>query len=68
MINFWGWTNPGDVSIDTANSKKIMVDSHITEQYTYKYQEPVPPEYLNVTPNKPQAQDLLHNYQLESLK
>ena len=41
---FWGNTNPGDVSIDTANSKEIMVESHITELHTHKHKEPVPPE------------------------
>ena len=44
---------PGDVSIDTANSKEIMVVSYITEQNTHKYQGPIPPELLNLTPNEP---------------
>ena len=26
----WGGTNQSNVSIDTANSKKVMTDSHIT--------------------------------------
>ena len=38
---FLGNTNPGDVSIDTANSEEMMTGSHITKQHTYKYQGPV---------------------------
>ena len=34
--DFWGGTNPGDVSIDTANSKEMMTGSHITEYYTHE--------------------------------
>ena len=34
--DFLGGTNPGDVSIDTANSKEMMVGSHITEQNTHE--------------------------------
>ena len=33
--DFWGGTNPGDVSIDTTNSKNMMAGSHITELYTH---------------------------------
>ena len=33
--NFWGNTNPGDVSIDTRNSKEIMSGSHITDLHTH---------------------------------
>ena len=35
MIIFGGETNPSDVSFDTANSKKIMIGSHINKQHTY---------------------------------
>ena len=48
------------------NSKEIIVGSHNTKQHTHKYQGFVPPELLNVTPNKPQAYDLPQNYQLDS--
>ena len=65
--NFWGDTNPSDVSIDTMNSKEIMAGSHITEQHTHKYQGPVLSELLNVAPNKPQAYDLPQNHQLDFL-
>ena len=61
----WAWTNPGDVSIDTANSKEIMTGSHITEQHTLQYQGLVPPELLSMTSNEQQAYDLLKNYQLD---
>ena len=63
--DFWGGTNPGDVSIDTANSKEVMAGSHITELHTHKFEEPVPPELLNVVRNEPQAYDLAQNYQLD---
>ena len=66
--DFWDGTNLSDVSIDAENSKEIMTSSHITEQHTHKYQGPVPPELLNVTPNKPQSYDLHQNYQLDSPK
>ena len=52
--NFWGRTNPDDVSIDTANSKEMMVGSHS--------------ELLKVALNKPQTYDSAQNYQLDSLK
>ena len=55
--NFWGGTNPGDVSIATANSEEMMVNSHITEQYTHKHRGPIPPGLLNMAPNKPQTYD-----------
>ena len=35
--DYWGGTNPGDISIDTANSKEMMAGSHITEQHMHKY-------------------------------
>ena len=63
---FWGGTNPGDVSIDTVNSKTMMTGSHITELHTHKCEEPVPPKLLNVVPNEPQTYDLAQNYQLNS--
>ena len=65
--NFWSGTNPGDVSIDTANSEEMMVGSHITEQHTHEYQVPVPPELSYAVPNKPQTYDSAQNYQLDSL-
>ena len=37
--DFWGGTNPGDVSIDTTNSKEMMVGSHITDLHTHEYKE-----------------------------
>ena len=54
--DFWGGTNPSDVSIDTANSRKMMAGSHIKEQHTHKYEEPVPPELLNAVSNEPQTE------------
>ena len=47
--DFWGWNNPSDVSVNTANSTEIMAGSHITEQCTLKYQEFSQPELLNMT-------------------
>ena len=44
----------------------MTIGSHITEEYTYKYQGPVPPELLNVAPNKPQTYDSPQNYKLDS--
>ena len=32
--DFWGNTNPTDVSIDTANSEEMMAGSHITKFHT----------------------------------
>ena len=37
--SFWGGINPGDVSIDTTNSKEMMAGSHITDLHTHKYEE-----------------------------
>ena len=34
----WSHTNPSDVSIDTANSEKIIAGSHITEDLTYAFE------------------------------
>ena len=63
--DFWVGTNPGDVSIDTANSKEMMAGSHITELHTHKCEEPVPPELLNVVSNEPQSYDSSQNCQLD---
>ena len=65
--DLWGGTNPSDVSIDTANSKEVMVGSYITEQHTFKFQRSVQPELPNMTSYKPQADDLPHNYELNFL-
>ena len=65
--NFWGGTNPGDVSIDTTNSKEMMAGSHITDLHTYKYDESVPPGLLNKVPNVQQVCDPDQKYQLHSL-
>ena len=64
---FWGGTDPGDVSIDTEISKEIVAGNHIIEQHTQEYQGPVPPELLNVAPNESQTYDLPQNYQVDSL-
>ena len=64
--DFWGVTNPSDVSIDTVNSKKIMADIHITEQHSFEFQGFIQPELLNMTPYKPQAYDFSQNFQLNS--
>ena len=45
--NFWGNTNPSDVSINTANSEEMIVGSYITEFCTSKQEEPVTTELLN---------------------
>ena len=50
--DFWVGTNPSEVPIDIANINEIMTGSHITEQHTLKYQEPVLPELLNMTRNE----------------
>ena len=64
--DFWVGTNPNDVSIDTTNSKEMMTGSHITELYTHKCKEPVPPKLLNEVPKVPQAYDSTQKYQLDS--
>ena len=66
--DFWGETNPGNMSTDTVYSKEMMARSHITEQHTHRYQIPVPLELLNATLNEPQTYDLPQNYQLDSPK
>ena len=61
-IDFWGGTNPGDVSIDTTDSEEMMTGSQITESHTHKHththththtqiKKSVPPELLNKVPN-----------------
>ena len=32
--DFWGGTNPGDVSINPTNSEEMMAGSHITQLHT----------------------------------
>ena len=63
--DFWGSTNPSDVSIDTTNSKGMMTGSHIIKLHTHKYEEQVPTELLNKVPNVPQLCDLAQKYQLD---
>ena len=65
--DFWGGTNPSDVSIDIANSEEVMTGSCITEQRIFKFQGSVQPELLNMTPYKPHAYDLPQSYELDSL-
>ena len=55
------------MSIDTANSKEIMVGTHITEQHSLEYQESVQLELLNMAPYEPHTCDLPQNYQLDFL-
>ena len=64
---FGGGTNPGDVSIDTANGEEMIAWSHITEQHTQTYQVLVPYKLSNVAANKPQIYNSPQNYQLDSL-
>ena len=63
--DFWGGTNPSDVSIDTTNSKEMMAGSHISELHTNEYEEPVPPELLNKVPNVPEVCDAVQKCQLD---
>ena len=53
--DFWGNTNPPDVSSGTANSEEIMAGSYITEFHTQKHKEPVITELLNKGSNAPGA-------------
>ena len=55
---FWGRTNPSDVSIDIANSEEVMAGSHIIEQHTFKFRGSVQPELLNMTPYEAHTCDL----------
>ena len=68
--DFWGGTNPGDVSIDTTNSEEMMAGSHIIElhTHTHKYKESVPPELLSKAPNISQVCDSAQKCQLDPLK
>ena len=63
--DFWGGTNPSDVSIDTTNSKEMMTGSHIRELHTYKYKEPVSPKLLNKVPNVLEVCDAVQKCQLD---
>ena len=45
--DFWGNTNPTDVSIDTANSEEMMAGSHTTEFHRHKHKELVTTDLLN---------------------
>ena len=65
--DFWGGTNPSDVSIDTMNSKEMMAGSNITELHTHKYKEPVPPKLLNKVPNVSEMCDAIQKCQLDPL-
>ena len=51
--DFWGNTNPTDVSIDTANSEKMMAGSHIIKIHTSKQEEPGTTESLKKASNVP---------------
>ena len=65
--DFWDNTNPTDVSIDTMNSKEMMVGRHITKLHTNKHEEPVPPELLNKVLNVPEVCDAVQKCQLDPL-
>ena len=51
--DFWGNTNPTDVSTNTANSEDMMAGSHITKFHTHEHEEPVTTELLNKISNTP---------------
>ena len=55
------------MSIDTANSKEVMADSHIMEQRTFKFRGFVQHKLLNVTSYKPHIDDLSQICDLDSL-
>ena len=63
--DFWGNTNPTDVSIDTTNSREMMVESHITELYTHKHKDPVPSKLFNKVPNMLEVCDAVQKCQLD---
>ena len=65
--DFWGNTNPTDVSIDTANSKEMMAGSHTTKLHTQEHDETVPPELLNQVTNIPEVIDVVQKCQLDPL-
>ena len=53
--DFWGNTNPTDVSIDTVNSEEMMAGSHITEFHTQEHKIPVTTELSDKVLNAPEA-------------
>ena len=63
----WGRTNPCNVSVDTANSKGVIMSSHIAKQHTFKFRGSAQPELLNMTSYKPRKDDLSQNYYLDFL-
>ena len=65
--DIWGVPNPSDVSINTANSKKVMTGSHITEQHAFEFRGSVQSGLLNMTSYKPHTDDLPQNYELDFL-
>ena len=64
---FWGNTNPTDVSIDIANSEEMMARSYITEFHTSKQEESVTTELLNKVLNTPEVCDTVQKCQLDPL-
>ena len=66
-MNFGGNINPGDVSIDTANSKEIMTGSHITELHTHTHEDLVPLDSLNKVSNIPEVCDAVQKCRLDPL-
>ena len=65
--DFWGITNPTDMSIDTTNSKEMIAGSHITELHTHKHKEPVPTELLNKVLDVLEVCDAVQKCQLDLL-
>ena len=63
----WGGTDPCDVSIDTANSAKVMAGSHITEEHTFTFPRFYQRELLNVAAQVPSEDDLSRYYDLDFL-
>ena len=61
--DFWGNTNPIDVSFDTANSEDIMTGSYITElhthTHTHKHEESLTTELLYNILNVPKVYDTI---------
>ena len=55
------------MSINTTNSKEMMMESHITEFYTHKHKEPVTTELLNKVSNVPEVCDAVQKCQLDHL-
>ena len=53
----WGGTNPYDLSVDTANNKKVMVGSHIMEEHTCTFLRFDQHDLLNATSHKPRKFD-----------